>query len=246
MRRPRFTRRKWLALLAVAVLLVLAGAMGGIVWMQPRFVVRGLANLNPEVLFEVQTTRKIVALTIDDGPHEDNTPGVLDLLSERGVRVTFFILGDHIPGNEALLRRMKADGHELGNHLVEDRPSVTLPAEEFTRQLLVVDPWIAPEAEYRWMRPGSGWFTPDMIRRVASYGYGVCLGSIFPHDDVIHDPETLADDVLGRVYPGAIIILHDGDGERRNLVQTLERVLDGLDAQGFEVLTVSGLVAQGR
>lgn len=245
MKRPRFTRRLVVILIVAAVVVFLTGGLGGVAWFQPRFAVRGLSKINPDVLFEVKTKEKIVALTIDDGPHPGITPGVLDLLAENDIRCTFFVLGEHIVGNEDLLERMINEGHEIGNHLVEDRPSITLSDKEFIRQLEVVDPWIDPSAPHRWMRPGSGWFTPDMVELAAQHGYGLCLGSIFPHDDKIHDPQTLADKVLGSMYPGAIIILHDGQDQRAGLVKTLQLVLEGLKAEGYEVLTVSELVARG-
>jgi peptidoglycan/xylan/chitin deacetylase (PgdA/CDA1 family) len=229
-----------------AIFLALAGVLGGLVWKQPRFLVDRLAAWNPGVVFRVETTAPVVALTIDDGPHAGITPRVLDVLARHGVKATFFVLGEQIEGNEDLLARMRDEGHEIGNHLVEDRPSILLGDEEFTRQLLAVDPWIDRSARWLWLRPGSGWFTPGMVEQAARHGYRLCLGSVFPHDDVIHDPARLAADVLGRVAPGDVIILHDGEDERAGLVETLERILAGLAARGFQVTTVSGLVALGE
>lgn len=245
MKWPRSRRRIVILLAAGAFLLLASGWLGGTVWCQPRYAVRGLARLNRDVLFEVPTSQKVVALTIDDGPHPEITPAVLDLLRERDVRLTFFVMGEQIAGNEAIVERMRSEGHEIGNHLVEDRPAVLMSEEEFTGQLLAVDRWVDRAAEFRWMRPGSGWFTPAMVERVSEHGYRLCLGSIFPHDDVIHDPQVLAADVLGRVHPGAIVILHDGTDERATLPETLRLILDGLAEQGYRVETVSGLVAAG-
>lgn len=242
MRWPKYTRRRlvWTLLIVVAALIL--SSLGGTVWFQPRFAVKEVARRNPDVLFKVKTQQKAIALTIDDGPHPEITPGVLDLLAERGAKATFFILGDHIPGQEAVIQRMRDEGHEIGNHLIEDRVSILLPEEEFERQLLAMDPWIDTEAAYRWMRPGSGWFNNTMVEQAEQHGYRVCLGSIFPHDDVIHKPEFLASDVLRRVYPGAIIILHDGEDERATLVEALRLILDGLETEGYRILTVSQLV----
>ena len=245
MGRLRWRRRTVIALVVGGVALLVIGWIAGTVWYQPRYAVKGLALANPDVLFEVETSQQAVALTIDDGPHPDITPGVLDLLRERGVQVTFFILGEYIPGNEHILERMRAEGHEIGNHLVEDRPAVLMSTEEFERQLMVVDPWVDHDAEHLWMRPGSGWFSHPMVEHAASHGYRLCLASVFPHDDRIHDPQTLAEYVLKRVYPGAIVVLHDGAEERATLVETLGLILDGLEERGFQVKTVSGLVALG-
>jgi len=229
--------------MGAAALLAVAAVLGGIVWRQPRFAVDRVASLNPQVVFRVETTRPLVALTIDDGPHAAITPQALDVLAAHGAHATFFVLGDHIPGNEAVLERMRAEGHELGNHLVEDRPSILLPQEEFIRQLLQVDSWVDKEARWRWLRPGSGWFSPGMVQLAADHGYRLCLGSIFPHDDRIHDAERLAAAVLERVQPGDVIILHDGSDERAVLGATLELVLTGLAERGLRAVTVSELVA---
>ena len=238
--------RLLVGLMGAAALLAVAAVIGGIVWRQPRFAVEQMADRNPEIVFRVETTRPLVALTIDDGPHPTITARALDVLAAHGAHATFFLLGDHIPGNEALLERMRAEGHELGNHLVEDRPSILLPEEEFVRQLLVVDPWMDREARWRWLRPGSGWFSPGMVQLAADHGYRLCLGSIFPHDDRIHDAERLAATVLERVQAGDVIILHDGSDERAVLGATLDLVLAGLAERGLRAVTVSELVAGRR
>jgi len=108
--------------------------------------------------------------------------------------------------------------------------------------LKVVDPWLDAGAARRWLRPGSGWFTPKMVDMAERHGYGLCLGTIFPHDDKIHDPQKLAGWVLDRLHPGAIIILHDGQDERASLPATLRLVLEGIEAQGYQATTVSNLV----
>ena len=61
-------------------------------------------------------TPKYVALTFDDGPRRDTTAPLLDGLRDRGAHATFFVIGEQIPGNEDLLERMAAEGHQIGNH----------------------------------------------------------------------------------------------------------------------------------
>ena len=57
-----------------------------------------------------------IALTFDDGPHATLTPKLLDILKEKGVKVTFFVLGECVAANPAVLQRAAAEGHEIGNH----------------------------------------------------------------------------------------------------------------------------------
>ena len=67
-------------------------------------------------LGRIDSDRKVVALTFDDGPNPDATPRILDTLGEKGVRATFFVLGSHAERWPELVRRMSSEGHQLGNH----------------------------------------------------------------------------------------------------------------------------------
>ena len=62
------------------------------------------------------TKEKLVALTFDDGPHPEHTPQVLDVLKQYDVKATFFVIGTRIAGNEDILKRIHAEGHQTGNH----------------------------------------------------------------------------------------------------------------------------------
>jgi len=79
-----------------------------------------LVRDNPQVLYRVETRAKAIALTIDDGPDAATTPEILSVLERNGAHATFFIITSRVPGNEELLRRIVAEGHELGNHLLQD------------------------------------------------------------------------------------------------------------------------------
>jgi len=122
-----------------------------------------LARDNPQVLYRVETQAKAVALTIDDGPDAATTPEILRVLERNGAHATFFIITSRVPGNEDLLRRMVAEGHELGNHLLRDEPSLKLPPEEFERQLVKSDEMLSEFATRRWFRPGAGWYDARML-----------------------------------------------------------------------------------
>ena len=231
-----FRRRVYLP---SAGILLVALVVGALFWFQPRFLLRQLANRNPEVLFYVETEEKVLALTIDDAPDSSLTPLILDLLDKHQVKATFFILGQHIGGNEDLIARMKAAGHELGNHLTRDEATILLTDEEFAEQLRAVAKQIGPFAETKWCRPGSGWFSPDMVKIAHDQGYRCCLGSIYPFDNKLRKPEWIRQMVTDRVYPGAIIVLHEGGPERQYIVPLLNELLPDLKAAGYEFLTLS-------
>lgn len=194
-----------------------------------------------EVLFHAHTREKVVAITIDDGPHAELTPQILDALAEHGVSATFFIIGSHVPGNEAIMRRIVAEGHELGNHLMSDRRSITLSAEVFERQLATTHALIAPFGPVRWFRPGSGWYNARMLEQIRPYNYRCVVGSIYPYDAQFQAVEFEVGYILGNVQPGAIIVLHDGDSERQGTVAVLRRILPALQKRGYRFATLTDL-----
>src|SRR5918993_4597944 len=104
--------------------------------LRPGPVVRWLSRHFPDVLFEQPNAGPLVALTFDDSPHATSTPRILDVLAAHDARATFFMIGEYVAGNEAVVRRLIAEGHELGNHMLSDAPSARLSAAEFERQLL--------------------------------------------------------------------------------------------------------------
>ncbi|MCK9994694.1 MAG: polysaccharide deacetylase family protein [Candidatus Krumholzibacteria bacterium] len=238
----KFLFRRRVYLPSTGVLLV-AVVVGALFWFQPRFLLRELAERNPEVLFYVETEAKVLALTIDDAPDSFLTPLILDMLAEHQVKATFFVLGQHIKGNEEIIARMKAEGHELGNHLTRDEATILLTDEEFAQQLREVAAKIGPFGETRWCRPGSGWFSPDMVQIAHDQGYRCCLGSIYPFDNKLRKPELIRSMVMDRVFPGAIIVLHDGGPERGYVVPLLDELLPELKAAGYEFLTLSEIQA---
>ena len=234
----KFFFRRRIYLPSTGILLV-AVVVGALFWFQPRFLLRELAERNPEVLFYVETERKVLSLTIDDAPDSFLTPHILDLLAEHQVRATFFVLGENIRGNEGIIARMKADGHELGNHLSQDEATIMLSDEEFEQQLLAVEQMIGPLGETKWCRPGSGWFSPDMVKIAHGMGYRCCLGSIYPFDNKLRRPGWIKHTVMTRVFPGAIIVLHEGGTERDYIVQLLAEMIPELKTAGYEFLTLS-------
>ncbi len=134
-----------------------------------------LARLVPlDVLCYVDTKARVFALTFDDGPHPDVTPALLDVLARHRAKATFFLIGERVFGNEPIVARIAADGHELANHLMRDEPSVLLPDQEFHRQLDRVNSLLTPYADVRWFRPGSGW---TLARCQSPLGSATCRRS---------------------------------------------------------------------
>lgn len=236
-------------------------------YLQPRWVMRGLALLFPSVLWSFDTREKVAALTIDDAPSE-HIDEILDVLREHGVRATFFVIGSYA-GSEAGARavaRMLAEGHEIGNHSWSNFPSAVLAAltpalfelDLTTTHNLLADQ-LAPHVDrslaagrdpgrtaLRWFRPSHGFFTPHMLAEIRSLGYRCALGDVYPHDPQLPFSRLNTWHVKRGIHPGAIVILHD----RWHTAATLRMLLPELVVRRGYVLDtltrIEAFVAAGR
>ncbi|MFV2174663.1 polysaccharide deacetylase family protein [Actinomadura sp. LOL_016] len=179
---------------------------------------------------------KCVALTFDDGPGP-HTAGLLDLLRRTGARATFFVQGVHVPEHPAVVRRMVAEGHEIGNHTWDHPALTTLSRAEIRSQV---------ERTQRAVRKAAG-VSPTMLRPpyraidatvVEAVGMPVILWSVDPQDwrrdDVARNVKIGLRD-SGR---GDIVLYHD---VHATTVQAMPKIVDGLQRRGFTLVTVSEL-----
>jgi peptidoglycan/xylan/chitin deacetylase (PgdA/CDA1 family) len=195
----------------------------------------------PGVVFRFETDRKIIALTIDDGPDGKTTGRILDVLDKHESQATFFIIGDRIEGNELLLERMRDEGHELANHTKANRPTIFLSSSSLEADLERTHEMLAPYGEIRWFRPGFGAYHRSMVETAAARGYRTALGDVFPYDVFVPSSGFHQRYVLSHIKPGSIIIVHDGGGWGKRTAETLDAVLPQLREQGFVIVTLSRL-----
>jgi peptidoglycan/xylan/chitin deacetylase (PgdA/CDA1 family) len=210
---------------------------------QPEWLMSRLRAKSPDVLYSVDTEYPVVALTIDDGPDKTYSTKILELLREYQAHATFFLITDRITGNEEILQRMIEEGHELGNHLTTDEPSIKLANESFEQKLITADNILSQYGEIVWIRPGSGWFNEEMLQTIKKHDYQLALGSIYPYDPQISLAWYSANYVLWKVKPGAVIVLHDYDKRGQRTIEALKIILPELAARGYQVVTLSELVS---
>jgi peptidoglycan/xylan/chitin deacetylase (PgdA/CDA1 family) len=196
------------------------------------------------VVTRFRTPKKAVWLTIDDGPHPEDTPQLLQLLKKHHARATFFMIGRQVQKHPELARAILRDGHSLGNH------TQTHPALFFWGFL---DPWLTREIDQcsqvlqaatgelpRWFRAPAGMANPFLHFLLCDRNLKLIGWSARGYDGLFHNPEAMADRIQHSVQPGTIILLHEGrrDGQGRPInVILAETVLARLAAEGY-VFTV--------
>lgn len=238
----RRARAVGLAVLAVGAPVLLAGA---VIWVAPDWLFDGLAARYPGCLYRVPVREPLVALTIDDGPDAGSTPEILAELRRHDARATFFLIAERVPGREALVRALTAEGHEIGNHLTRDRPSIRQTITAFEDDLVRAHHTLAPYGRVAWVRPASGWYSQAMVGVMRRHGYRCALGSVYPFDATIPSASFAAGYVLRHVRPGAVLILHDAGARGHRTARALGEVLPELRRRGYRVVSLSELAAAG-
>jgi peptidoglycan/xylan/chitin deacetylase (PgdA/CDA1 family) len=209
----------------------------------PRPLVQELARAHPGCVYELDSRKKIVALTIDDGPDAVTTPRLLKLLNEHNAHATFFLISDRVTGNDSLVAEILRQDHEIGNHFSRNEASIRLSPGAFKASFLRADSVLRQFAPVRWVRPASGLYNARMLRVFAQHEYRCALGSVYPFDPQLPFARYGASVVLREVRPGAVIILHDGGYKGRNTERVLRRILPELTRRGYRIVTLSDLAA---
>ncbi|WP_433607176.1 polysaccharide deacetylase family protein [Dactylosporangium sp. CA-139114] len=186
-----------------------------------------------------------VALTFDDGPLPPYTGQVLDVLRRYGVPATFFCVGMNAGAHDSLLARMRDEGHAVGNHTWSHPflPELTQP--QLIEQLERTDEAIAQACgeSPALFRPPYGSRTPEVVGWMGGIDTTMVLWDVEPFDWAMPGADVIAERVLRDVRPGSIILLHDGGGDRSQVVAALPRIIEDLLARSYRFLPVAELVA---
>jgi len=219
------------------------------IYKPPAFLIRYFQRRWPDVLWDVPTRKKVVALTIDDGPSQ-YTKEILQVLIENDATATFFIIGSQAQGNRIVLEELITEGNELGNHALNDEPSRSLSDSTLTEQIQRVDhlinkAYVAAKVSSppKYFRPGSGFFSDRMRALLKRLGYRLVLGDIYPHDPQISLWRINANHILSMLHPGGIIICHD---RRSWTAPMLRAVLPEIKKRGYRVVTLTELLIEGK
>jgi peptidoglycan/xylan/chitin deacetylase (PgdA/CDA1 family) len=188
--------------------------------------------------------QRMVALTFDDGP-SGRTPAILRVLARHHAHATFFVVGRATRGMEPVLRHIAASGSEIADHTYSHADLLTLrePGQrrqlQWTRGLVARATGVQP----RFFRPPYGATGPAVNRLGRSLGLIPVLWSVDSRDWQLPGTKAIARRVLANVRPGAIVLMHDGGGDRRETLRALPAILRALARRHLEVVTLSRMLA---
>ena len=187
-----------------------------------------------------------LALTFDDGPHGTLTPRLLDVLAQRDVKATFYVIGRNVEAHPAIARRIVAEGHEIANHTFTHPALSGLPAARVAEELRRTHETVLEATGVRMtnLRPPYGAFN-DQVRKVAfdGHGYDTIMWSVDPLDWKIRNTARVTRELVSGAAPGAVLLCHD---IHKTTIAAIPPTLDQLLARGFQFVTVDRLLAMDQ
>jgi len=200
----------------------------------------------------VQTNAPLVALTFDDGPDPERTPGVLDALAEQGAKATWFVMLDRAEANPGLVERMLADGHDVGLHGVDHQRLTDLSGPEAQRHIASGAQRLSQllGVPIRFFRPPYGAQSITTYLAARRLGLDVVVWSADCDDWNTYPEAEIADRLLAAATPGAILLLHDSLADTPNQprlerAEVVRLVVRGLAARGMRSVRLGTLLESG-
>ena len=185
-----------------------------------------------------------IAITFDDGPHPTLTPQILEILKKYEIQATFFMVGVNVTNYPETAKAVISEGHEVGNHTYSHRAMGKMDPVSIARELEDCEDALEELCEYRphLFRPPQGAVNTYVEHCAAAEDYTLILWSLDTRDWECKSTEQIVDEVLSKVQPGDIILMHDYIGTHSKTPEALEILLPKLLERGFEPTTVSRLL----
>ncbi len=191
---------------------------------------------------------RTVALTFDDGPDPRWTPAILDVLRRHQAKATFFVVGSRVVEHPDLVQRIRQDGHEIGVHTFTHADLTTAPAWRRTLELSLSQSALAATAgttasllrpPYSGTPAGLSSADYDIYRDLGRHGYLTVLADLDSRDWTRPGVDAIVRAATPAGTNGAVVLLHDGGGDRSQTAAATDLILSTLDARGYRFVTLS-------
>ena len=228
-----------------AIITVVSGlAVAGLLWIffRPPFG-KNIVHLN--------TDQRVVALTYDDGPSPPYTDQLLDVLAKHNVKTTFFMIGNRVEKHPETVRRVMAEGHQIGNHTYSHPVLGFLPPPYVRREIERTDKLLRQMGV-----TGEIVFRAPMLTRFLPVAWVLAKGdrthisaNVWSWDWTTQNPDKITKTVLKKIKPGSIIVLHDGIAgnkkeNRSGTVEATDRIITALKRDGYQFVRLSDVSNQ--
>lgn len=200
---------------------------------------------NKDLLFEVPTAEKVIALTFDDGPDE-STEQILDVLKQYGVKATFFVVGDNCRRYPDILKRIAKEGHEIENHTYSHLKFKGKSQQVINQEIVKTNEIIYEITgnQTRFFRPPGGTINDKILQVAKMQNLQIVLWTPEEDSKDWQNPgvATIIKKVVSHAKQGSIVLLHDGGGKRKQTLLALPIIIKRLKAEGYQLVTIDELL----
>lgn len=210
-----------------------------------------LITMYPELFIASgDSEEKKVALTFDDGPDDIFTPQILDVLKEKNVKATFFVIGKRAEGYPKVMRRIVDESHLVGNHTWSHPNIMKISLEDAKQEVLKTEKLLKSYCDdsadrIKIFRSPYGSIDPERVEFISNIGYKIIAWNVDSLDWKGLSAEEVKTYVLENVTEGSIILQHSAGGEGEDLsgsVEALPEIIDVLKEEGFEFVTIDEIL----
>ncbi|MBG9792857.1 polysaccharide deacetylase [Paenibacillus dendritiformis] len=201
-----------------------------------------------DIVWEVPSAGKRIALTFDDGPDPKNTPAILELLKQYDAKATFFLVGWRLKDNPELAKRTLREGHEIGNHSYYHKyfrrgiSAAEIEEDMMKAHRLIKE--VTGTAPHLY-RPPGGYYNQQLVDVARANDYRIVMWSWHQDTKDWSSPgvQRIVNKVLNSARNGDIVLMHDFAEGRSQTVEALKTILPELKKRGYSMVTVSELMA---
>jgi peptidoglycan/xylan/chitin deacetylase (PgdA/CDA1 family) len=188
-----------------------------------------LRMLFPKALWRIQRAQKTVFLTFDDGPVPEVTPAVLKILDRYGVKATFFCVGDNVRKHPDEFKEVLKQGHKVGNHSFNHVRAFAMSTNEYLENVAKASDLIPSNL----IRPPHGQLTQSLYKDLQK-NYHIVMWDLITRDyNAALSPEQVIQKVKRYARNGSIIVFHDSEKSKKNVLAALPSSIEFLQQQGY-------------
>ncbi len=214
-------------------------------WIYPGQIIN--VPIKNEMIYMGDSSKKRIALTFDDGPEDTYTPQILEILREKGVKATFFVVGERVKEYPERLKQMYREGHAIGNHTWDHPHLPELTDEQMNESIQSTTAEIEKIIGFKpdLFRPPYGEIEDRQAELLTKQGYRSIMWTADTKDWSGVSAEEIVSRVKQDASPGAIVLQHNYHVEGKfETVKALPEIIDELRAQGYEFVTVPTLLGK--
>jgi peptidoglycan/xylan/chitin deacetylase (PgdA/CDA1 family) len=201
------------------------------------------SNFFVKIICKAYTDKKEIAISFDDGPAENYTKEILEILKAEQVKAIFFCIGHRIAGNEVVLKQVQADGHIIGNHSYSHHFWFDMyPAKKMQEDLKQMDAEMQRVIglKPKLFRPPYGVTNPNLAKAIKNGGYTPVGWSVRSMDTMIKDGKKLLDKINDGIKPGAVFLFHDTS---KTTLDVLPQFIKEVKNRGYNIIPLDKLLA---